>query len=180
MVHKLLAFSIFLGGVCTGLGVVAAEPAADAMPPAANAILSQMDKEISIAKTKALVALEKVLKDTTKKGDLAGALAVKKTIEQLQTETQGRGGGAVTNRVNGNAIVGRWMQGGTIITEFFADGSVKQGGLTGQWATDGSVVEVQWSNKRTYRLNADADGLIGVQLEATGHESAQIRLTRAK
>lgn len=177
MRKKPFGLVVCLGWACCAVCGVSAEPSADLMPPAATAILTQMDKDVNIAKTKALVALEKVLKDTTKKGDLAGALAVKKKIEQLRTETQS--GVNFVGRNAGNLIPGRWMQ-GTVLIEFYADGSVKAGELTGRWASDGSVVEVQWSNKRTYRLNADAEGLAGVQLEATGEESAKIRLTRAK
>lgn len=137
-----------------------------AMPPAAAGILAQMDKEIDVARTKAALALEKVLKDTTKKGDLAGAMAVKEAIDQIKTECS-----PVRVASNAAAVVGRW-RGGAWIFDFRPDFTAKQSdGVEGKWQLNGKTVDVSWDNGYKYRLSVTAEGLVGVQIAPNGSES---------
>lgn len=140
------------------------------VPPAAAGIIAQMDREIATAKAKAVTSLDKVLKETTKKGDLAGAMAVKEVIDQLKAET-----GAVTTAagVGGNAptVVGRWRW-KELVYDFRPDASVKQSaGVAGKWQLNGKNLEVTWDNGYKYRLSMTSDGWVGIQVEPNGKES---------
>ena len=53
------------------------------MPTAAKAVIAKMDKSITDARIVAANALRKVQDTETKKGNLDGALAIKKKIEEL-------------------------------------------------------------------------------------------------
>lgn len=155
-----------------------AQVAQNSMPPAAVGILAQMDKDVAIVKTKAVVALEKVLKDTTKKGDLAGAVAVKEAIDQLKAETQAapRGGAA---RANVNAIVGRWVGAGHPM-ELFPDGTGKWGGATGRWKIESNTVTAEWTNGWDHRLTVNPEGLTGVRISKTEKREEPERFSRPK
>lgn len=140
------------------------------LPPAAAGILAQMDREIIAAKTKAIVSLEKILKETTKKGDLARAVAIKEATDQLKAEIQ-----TITTptgtRSNTAAVVGRWRW-RDFVYEFRPDFTVKHtGGVAGTWQLAGRTVEVAWENGYKYRLAITPDGLVGIQVDASGHES---------
>jgi hypothetical protein len=147
-----------------------------ALPLAAAAIVLQMEKDIAATKAKTVVALDKVLKDTTKKGDLAGAVAINEVIEQLRAESL-IGQQRATGRAN--AMAGRWAA-GSVSFDFMPDGSASSSsGLRGAWQYDGKTLLVKWTNGYTYRLTATPDGLVGVQINQGGTESA-FRLTRGK
>jgi len=155
-----------------------AQVAQDPLPPAAIGIIQQMDKAVAIAKTKAIVALEKVLKDTTKKGDLAGAVAVKETIDQLKAEIQAapRGGAA---RANGNAIGGRW-EGAGLSMELFPDGTGKWGSAIGHWKMEGNTVTAEWNNGWDHRLTVTSEGLTGVRIASTEKREEPEHFSRPK
>lgn len=178
MVRSLPLTVILVGSAVLVARVPAAEPQEPAMPPAATAILGQMDKEIAATKMKAIVSLDKVLKDTTKKGDLAGAVAVKEVIDQLRAETQpvqnGRPGGG---RMDGRSLVGTWSDGYNNVI-LSADGSCTSVGRKAQWKVNGNTVELKWDFGQTYRLAATPEGLVGVRLDAAGKELGDVRLTR--
>lgn len=160
--------------------VAYSEESQNALPPAAAGILTQMDKEVAAAKAKAVVSLEKILKDTTKKGDLAGAVAVKEEIDQLQAELQmGQRQGPV--RAGVQAIVGRWWYAGKTAIDFMPDGTIKtDNGLTGTWAKDGPTYVIQWSNGYKNRLSLSVDGLVGTQTTQAGDGETAVRYTRQK
>lgn len=148
------------------------------MPPAANAILTQMDREIVAAKQKAITLLDKVLKDTTKKGDLAAAMEVKEAIDQLKADVQpvgNRSGGA---RVPTTAIVGTWSDGHNNV-EFMADGSCTSAGKGARWQVNGKAVEIKWSYGYTYNLTMSPEGLVGTKFDAGGKDVGPVKLTRA-
>jgi hypothetical protein len=171
---------LVLGVLLAALPAIAADAPEAAMPPAAAGILAQMDKEIVLAKTKAVASLDKVLKDTTKKGDLAGAVAIKEQIDQLKAEAQtasgARPGGG---RVNANAIVGSWHDGANNV-DILPDGSCSSSGKTARWRMDGNAVEMKWEFGQTYRLTLTPEGLVGVSVTSAGKELGQVRLTRLK
>lgn len=177
---KLLLVVSFLASTLLRAHYSLAQQPEDPMPPAATAVLNQFEKDVDIARTKAIVALEKVLKDTTKKGDLAGAMAVKEAVDQLKADARGRvAGKPVANRVGRNAFVGRWMEGQNP-ADLQADGTViGSAGLTGQWTWDGRTVEITWSNGIIYRLQVELDDLVGAVITA-GKESSRMRWTRPK
>lgn len=164
--------------LCIIMAVAPAQAPQDPMPPAAIGILAQMDKDIAIARAKAVVGLEKVLKDTTKKGDLAGAVAVKETIDQLKAETKAAPR-ANAARVNGNAIVGRWVGGGHPM-ELFPDGTGKWGGATGRWKIESSTLTAEWTNGWDHRLTVNPDGLTGVRISKTEKREEPERFSRPK
>lgn len=141
---------------------VAQQQPTNPMPAAAAGIVAQMDREILLSKKKAADALEKVLKDTTKKGDLAGAMAVKQTLDRLNAEitaiAANRGGRGASE------IVGRWRgEGQPWTVEFFPDGTVtsNEAGVTGRWVSSGASVEVTYSNGATHVIEKNADGWAG-------------------
>lgn len=155
---------------------IAQQQQTNPMPPAAAGIVGQMDREILVAKKKAVEGLEKVLRDTTKKGDLAGAMAVKETLDRLNGElvaaAQNRGG-------RGNAdILGRWQGQGWSL-EFKSDGTVasSDAGVTGTWTTNGTAVEVTFSNGITHTVEKTADGWSGV-FKSGGKPGGAVRYTR--
>lgn len=140
------------------------------VPSAAAGILAQMNKEIVAAKNKAVVSLEKVLKESTKKGDLAGAIKVKEAIDQLKAEIQTVARSA-PGAGNAAAVVGRWRF-GDLICEFRPDFSAKQSqGVAGKWQVSGRNLEVTWDNGFKYRLAIAPDGLFGIQRAPNGQES---------
>lgn len=157
-----------LAGAC-GLAVclpwqvtIAQQPPNNPLPPAAAGIVAQMDKEILIAKKKAAEGLEKVLRDTTKKGDLAGAMAVKQTVDRLNGEI-----GAIAQNKGGRGgadIVGRWQgQGQPWVIEFFPDGTTKSSdpGVTGTWIANGLSVEATFNNGVIHTVERTTDGWAG-------------------
>lgn len=152
--------------VCSSWRIVIAQQQqqpTNPMPAAAAGIVAQMDKEILASKKKATDALEKVLKDTTKKGDLAGAMAVKQTLDRLNAEIAA----IAANRAGrGPAdIVGRWQgQGQQWIVEYLPDGKVTctdAGGLTGTWTVNGTAVEATFTNGVVHVMERTADGWQG-------------------
>lgn len=98
MIRNRLGFCCFVVNLTCHVAV--AQQPTGPMPAAGTGIIAQMDKEILVAKKKAVDGLEKVLRDTTKRGDLAGAMAVKQTIDPLNGEiaaiTGGNGARGVT------------------------------------------------------------------------------------
>jgi hypothetical protein len=172
---RVFAVVLSFAMVVPGFG---AEPPESTLPPAAAGILSQMDREVVAAKTKAVVALDKVLKDTTKKGDLAGAVAVKEVIDQLKADTQAAAGRKTrVGRAGAREIVGRWTDSHNNV-DILADGTCSSIGLKGRWQMDGNVVEILWDHKHSYRLNVTPEGLVGTHLGKSGEELEPIRLTR--
>jgi hypothetical protein len=163
---------------CFAARVVGGDSPDSAMPPAAAGILLQMDKEIAASKAKAATALDKVLRDTTKRGDLAGAVAVKETIDQLRADAQGdsrtRSG---VMRGNANSIVGTWSDGHNTL-EFLADGSCSSAGQKASWQLEGNAVTMKWSFGYSYRLAMKPEGLVGTKFDAKGQDAGPIRLTR--
>lgn len=130
-------------------------PAAKPMPPAAEEVLERMDKEVVIAKTKAVTALDKILKETTKKGDLQGAMAVKEAIDRLQGEIKSGSGVA-------GGFVGRW-KGPAWTAESFPDGTIKYShGHTGRWKEVGTTVYIEVDNGEMHEIQRCAEGYSGV------------------
>lgn len=146
------------------------------MPAAAAGIVGQMDKEILVAKKKAVEGLEKVLRDTTKKGDLAGAMAVKQTVDRLKGEISAIGpnkGG------RGHAdILGRWQGSGWSL-EFFPNGTVTSPdkSLTGTWVMTGETVDVTFTNGISHSVERTADGWAGFYKQG-GKTGGAVRYTR--
>lgn len=149
----------------------------DTLPPAASGILTQMDKEIIASKKKAVEALDKVLKDTTKKGDLSAAIAVKQAIERLDNEIK-----VMVSQKEGqkNAdIVGIWKgtQGWTL--KFLPDGTVMASdGNSGRWIAIGTSVEVRFADGVTHSMERTAKGYAGIIRGSTGQKSADTTYTR--
>lgn len=137
----------------------AQEIAKQKIPPAAVGILTQLDKEVIQAKRKAIDSLERVLKETTKRGDLASALAVKQEIDRLSTEL----GALSAGRGESIDIVGRWKVLSWII-EFFPDGTASlSDGTKGTWTARGSVVEVNFpATEITHHMEKTATGYSGI------------------
>lgn len=146
-----------------GLAVANGQPpAANPVPPAAQEVLERMDKEIAIAKTKAMTSLEKILKDTTKKGDLQGALAVKAAMEKLQLEARVVPAGAATQ------FVGRWSGPGWT-AESFPDGTiVYSNGVKGRWRESGRTVRLELDNTDIQELSRTDEGYLGVHMGGAG------------
>lgn len=115
-----------------------------------------MDKEVIQAKRKAIESLERILKETTKKGDLASALAIKEEIDRLRSEATTPASG------NGAAILGRWKTMGCTI-DFSPDGTVSlSDGTKGTWAARGTAIEAVFANGVTHHMERTADGYAGV------------------
>lgn len=136
-------------------GLAQQPPQPNPMPPAATEVLARLDKDIAIAKAKAAASLDKILKDTTKKGDLVGAMAVKQALDELKKDTgpQGRGGQA--------SIVGKWI-GPSWSMEFLPDGTVRHGnGWRGTWIDNGTTVEVKLESGQTQSLRRTQSGYVG-------------------
>lgn len=156
----------------------AQQQAATTMPQAAAGILAQMDKEILVSKRKAAESLEKVLRDTTKKGDLAGAMAVKQSIDRLNSEIA-----ALSGNKGGRGpvhILGRWQeQGRDFIVEYFLDGTVTSTdkGVTGKWALNGAAVEAKFSNGVIHTMERGPDGWVGST--TYGGRTTPLRYVRA-
>lgn len=157
---------------CLATSASAQQPANNPIPPAAAEVLTRMDKEIVIAKTKAVTSLEKILRDTTKKGDLAGALAVKQAIDRLNGDVKAgaRAGGG------GGSIVGRWRGDGFTI-EYFPDGTLRHSdGSRGTWIDNGGVVEARLNNGWAHIMEPQGDGYFGVTQK--GENKAPLRYVR--
>lgn len=165
--ETIMRLEIFVG-CCTVVALSwpvasAQQQTATTMPPAATGILAQMDKEILVSKKKAVESLEKVLRDTTKKGDLAGAMTVKQTVDRLNAEiaalSTNKGGRGAAD------ILGRWQgQGHDWIVEYFPDGTVTStdNGVTGKWVLNGAAVETKFSNGVTHTMERVAEGWAGL------------------
>jgi len=139
--------------------------AASPMPPAAMEILSRMEKELAIARTKAIRDLDKVLKETTKKGDLAGAMKVKEAMDALQSE--------ITSGGPAMQLVGRWQPSVGGVIELLPDGSAKSnGGSIGNWRTNGNAMQLEWTTGTRYELQATGNGLAGTRIDKSGACSA--------
>lgn len=137
----------------------AQSPAANSMPPAAGEVLERMDKEIVIAKTKAVASLDKILKETTKKGDLQGAMAVKEAIDRLQGEIKSGSRTAAD-------FVGRW-KGPVWTAESFADGTIKySNGHAGRWKEVGTTVYVEVDDGEVHEIKRCPEGYSGVAKKA--------------
>lgn len=159
---------------CIVSAAMAADPpGGNPMPPAAAEILSRMDKEITIARVKAAKDLDRVLKETTKKGDLAGAMAVKEAMDGLKASVSNPSGPANAG------LVGRWQtQSGMF--EFHADGtaSVPAMNLTGTWSFNGRIFLVKLSNATQYEMQLTASGAEGLWIYP-GRDSKKTAWTRA-
>jgi hypothetical protein len=139
--------------------------AASPMPPAAMEILSRMEKELAIARTKAIRDLDKVLKETTKKGDLAGAMKVKEAMDALQSE--------ITSGGPAMQLVGRWQPSVGSEVDLFANGSAKSSaGSAGKWSFGGGVIFMEFSSGTRYELRPSSEGMTGQRIEKTGERSA--------
>jgi hypothetical protein len=155
--------SLTLNGPCHAQQSMSAAP----MPPAAQEILSRMDKELAATHTKAIRDLEKVLKETTKKGDLAGAMTVKQEIDRLQREIVPSG--------TAQQLVGRWQVSSGSSVELLTNGIAKsQGGVAGQWSFDGGVLLLQFSSGTRYQLRPTAEGMVGIRTGSTGERSESV------
>lgn len=164
--------------LCLSWRVAVAQQPSTPLPAAAASVLAQMDKEILVSKKKAVEALEKVLKDTTKKGDLAGAMAVKQALDRLNAEitaiTQNKGGRGAAD------ILGRWQgQGQPWIVEYFPDGTLTctEKGVIGTWVVNGASVMATFNNGVTHIMDRTPDGWAGVVKK--GDYSGAIRYIRA-
>lgn len=178
MASKVLAYGGLALSILSAGRQTIAQPPEHALPAAASGILVQMDKEIVSSKTKAITALDKVMKDTTKKGDLAGAVAVKETMEQLKREIQA-GARQPSGRARPNSFIGRWTD-GKQVCEIFDDGTSRHSnGAAGSWQAEGQSIELKWSNGYVFKLKASPDGLVGVIVDQAGRES-DCKLMREK
>lgn len=171
-----LQFTLYLVVFGISCRIACAQQANAPMPPAAAGIVAQMDKEILASKKKAVDALERVLKETTKRGDLAGAMAVKQKVDRLKGDIAGTG--PAKGDRGGSDIVGRWRgQGWTV--EFLPDGSAtcSENGMTGTWVADGASVEVTFTNGITHSVTRTADGWTGVY-KSGGKIGGNVNYTR--
>lgn len=172
---RAIALVIIVGllGLCGSISAVGQQPAAPPMPAGAQEVLERMDKDIVIAKTKAITALDKILKDTTKKGDLQGALAIKGVLDKLQAEIKqgARVGGA-------SGFVGRW-QGPAWKAECLPDGTIiVDNGTKGRWSESGTNVLVEFENGIRHELERTADGYAGVYKAAGAVSGSPVKYTR--
>lgn len=144
-----------------GLGPVA-KAQERALPTEATRILSRMNADIVVAKRKAATALDALLKETTKKGDLEGALAIKKELESLAIPA----GGTMKPAA---AILGKW-QADKFVLEFTADGKVvnQSNGDTGQWRETGNSIDVAWANGWRHQMRLMEGGFRGMFLGPKG------------
>lgn len=148
---------VFLISICMfAWQPTVAQTVKTAIPPAATAVLTQMEKEVIQAKRKAIESLDRILKETTKKGDLTSALAIKEELDRLRAEVASPASG------NGAAILGRWTTMGCTI-EFSPDGTVSlSDGTTGTWTARGTAIEAAFTNGITHHMERTADGYAGV------------------
>jgi hypothetical protein len=164
---KLVGFVIVLTAVT--MLVSAADPAAvRRLPPAADAILLRMENEIAASKLRAVVALEKVLKDTTKKGDLEAAVAIKAEIDRLKAEADAAKSG------DGVRFVGKWKANDSATTfDAYPDGRLlNQGGVKGRWAIDGGLIQIQWENGMKSVVRPSGADLVGQRTMPDGTTTA--------
>jgi hypothetical protein len=138
------------------------------LPPPAEAIITRMEAEIAASKLRAVTSLEKVLRDTTKKGDLEAAVAIKAEMERLKAEADSAKAGAATS------FVGKWKASDSAITfDAYPDGRVvNEGGVNGRWSVDGALIEVQWGNGVRVVLRPSGTGFVGERTMANGSTTA--------
>jgi hypothetical protein len=159
----------FVALAVVGVMVAAAEaPVGENLPPTASAILLRMENEIAASKLRAIVGLEKVLKDTTKKGDLGAAVAIKAEIDRLKAETE-----AAKSR-DRISFVGTWRANDSATTfEVFPDGRVvNQGGVKGRWTASASQVEIHWENGLKVVVRPSGTNFVGQRTLADGTTTA--------
>ncbi len=160
-----------------------AQKVVDAQTKATAAAKAVYDDAVSKATVDAVSKLEKVVKETTKKGDLAGALAAQKVLDELKATLVPDLLGTSSTPVDlAKEIIGKWQisaakHSGTPIV-FEAGGVANWGGrMTGTWNGDANTVKVTWSNQVIYTITKK-DGVL-TYIEARGDEpSSTGKLTK--
>lgn len=140
----LVAFSAFAG---------------DELPPAAKKIIDQRDAAIEKANETAIAALEKVLVDLTKKGDLDGALAVRAKIESLRKpETHDVLGQPIVSPEQ--AFLGKWNLVGTGEIVIKPKGVASCSVCGGKWSINDGKLVIAWANGYTDTFAAPVNGVL--------------------
>jgi hypothetical protein len=134
--------TILMAALC--MSCYAQEPADTNLPPQALSIITQMDKEISAAQQKAVKALEKVLADIVKTGNLESANRVKARIDELKSDLPDS-----TNSQKRPWYACKWVQVGhpDKILTLNKDGTASfSDGNTGEWSFNNGILTIKWKN----------------------------------
>lgn len=119
------------------------------------------------ATSEAIVKLEKVVKDTTKKGDLAGALAVQKVIDEYKAslpDLLGSKPAPVKSEFAGKWVITGLKHSGTTVNlkdDKTADFGDRVG--FGTWTQGDDGVTITWKNGFSYKITKKGDSLSFVE-----------------
>ncbi len=137
------------------------------LPKEAAIILTKMNAEIITAKKKSATALNNVLREILKKGDLDAANAIKVAIKDLEIP-----------KSQTTSVVGTWdsPQSLSFILEFTADGKALNRSLNqkGVWLQRGNIFEMHWDNGWRHVMSPEGNGFVGRFFGPNGETGLQI------
>ena len=129
--------------------------------------LYAMNAEIITAKKKSATALNNVLREILKKGDLDAANAIKVAIKDLEIP-----------KSQTTSVVGTWdsPQSLSFILEFTADGKALNRSLNqkGVWLQRGNIFEMHWDNGWRHVMSPEGNGFVGRFFGPNGETGLQI------